>query len=93
MTLDEFFAALEKTPRDWQFRGDGEQIRCFGELGLECPITSIENGKYSPGSWRDAARSIGLRLDSARKIVNAADSPRGSLRKRLLQTCGLEEAK
>jgi hypothetical protein len=94
MTLDEFFAALEKTPRDWF---GAPSVRRRGAFVAQCPITAVAGfgeredfWKYGdPGCWADAARHLGLRIRDARKIVSAADL-RGSLRKRLLAACGIE---
>jgi hypothetical protein len=95
MTIDEFFAALEKSPRDW--RMDRRGVRRDGAFTLQCPLTAVagfgERGgfwKYGdPRWWRDAARCLGLRMADAEKIVSAADG-HGRLRSRLLQACGLK---
>ena len=96
MTIDEFFEALEKTPRDWvRCLGVGA-IRRSGAFARQCPITAVAGfgerehfWMYGDcGYWVEAARVLGLPIKDARKIVNAADK-RGSLRARLLAACGL----
>ena len=105
MTIEEFFAALEKTPRDWgiDWRLDGfrpvKGVRRDAAFSVQCPLTAVagfdeREGFWTygdPACWPDAARYLGLRMKDARKIVNAADG-RGSLRLRLLAACGLKPA-
>jgi hypothetical protein len=99
MTIEEFFAALETTPRDWESAEGVGAIRRDGKFVRQCPLTAVagfgeREGFWTygdPGCWRDAARCLGLRMTSARRIVNAADG-RGSLRERLLAACGLKLA-
>ncbi len=95
MTIDEFFAELEKTPRDWLGKF---AIRRYGAYCLQCPLTAVagfgERKDFWPygdtSCWAEAARHLGLRMKDARKIVNAADGS-GSLRERLLVACGLKQ--
>ncbi len=95
MTIDEFFAALEKTPRDWLNSG---AVRRCGKFCPQCPLTAVagfgeREGFWTygdTGMWHYAAQVLGLRMRDARKIVNAADG-RGSLRERLLIACGLKQ--
>ena len=95
MTIEEFFAALEKTPRDW--RGNhAVPIRRDGRFICQCPLTAVarfgeREGFWTyagPVCWAHAARALGLSMKDARKIVSAADG-HGRLRKRLLAACGL----
>src|SRR5258708_37736339 len=98
MTLDQFFALLEKTPRDWRRQGgiDGHRIRRDGLFCVQCPLTAVagfgeRKGFWTygdPSYWCAAAKEIGLRQKSAEKILSAADG-RGHLRRRLLAACGL----
>jgi hypothetical protein len=100
MTIDEFFAALEKTPRDWGL-GWGlinrTAVRRDGKFCGQCPLTAVAGFGERMGFWTyadtvwwtDAARVLGLRMKDAKKIVHAADG-RGSLRDRLLAACGLK---
>jgi hypothetical protein len=93
MTLEEFFAALEKTPRDWEL---DHTIRRKATFATQCPLTAVagfgeRNGFWTyagPLYWNDATQLLGLAMKDARKIANAADG-QGSLRKRLLTACGL----
>ena len=102
MTLDEFFAALEKTPRDWGLCwGPVAQtaVRRDGKFCRQCPLTAVagfgereDYWKYGdPVVWRDAARELRLPTKDAQKIVSAADGSRGSMRKRLFAACGLKQ--
>lgn len=101
MTLEEFFAALEKTPRDWAPRDafDRIAVRRCGTFCVQCPLTAVAGfgerlGFWTyadPGHWIDAARVLGLRPSVARRIINAADG-RGRLRDRLLAACGVAGA-
>jgi hypothetical protein len=99
MTIDEFFAALEKTPRDWGIDwglAKRTAVRRRGTFCYQCPLTAVAGfgdregfWTYSdPRWWPDAARELGLRMKDARRIVAAADGC-GSLRERLLAACGL----
>ena len=97
MTIEEFFAALEKTPRDWEIEPDLDgSIRRDGAFCRQCPLTAVAGfgerkgfWEYGdPSTWVEAADYLGLRSGDARKIINAADG-RGSLRERLLAACGL----
>jgi hypothetical protein len=102
MTIEEFFAALEKTPRDWRIawgRVAKTTVRRDGKFVPQCPLTAVagfgeREGFWTygdPRHWQHAARELGLRKKDARKIVNAADG-RGSLRERMLAACGLKDA-
>jgi hypothetical protein len=100
MTLDEFFAVLETTPRDWNIRyGDVKIRRNMGTFLRQCPIIAVAAFCERGGSswmyrdairWKDAARALGLQAKDARKIVNAADG-HGRLRQRLLAACKVGE--
>lgn len=93
MHIEEFFAALEKTPRDWM--DDRGAIRRQGAFCEQCPLTAVagfgERESFwtyaHAGYWKSAAREIRLPAKDALKIVSAADG-RGHLRKRLLAACG-----
>jgi hypothetical protein len=99
MTIEEFFVALEKTPRDWERAEGVGAIRRDGKFIRQCPLTAVAGFGEREGFWTysdpsrcaDAARLLGLRVKDARKIVSAADG-RGSLRGRLLAACGLNPA-
>lgn len=95
MTLEEFFAKL---PRDgWRItpvghlrRGDHRQITSC------CPITAVHPASPSAGEWKLAAWELGLDIELAQDIVDAADKHKSiryapALRARLLAHCGLDE--
>lgn len=86
MTIKEFIAELEKTPRTWRLNGD--QIR---NDNCQCPLEAVAN--KPKGHHFDAASSIGIYDNNRRDIVCAADEPLMCvvLRKRLLKACGLGE--
>lgn len=86
MTLDEFIAELENTPRTWRLNGGA--IRS----GLCCPITGTERRRLSSDNWRRIGLALHLDFGTVRKIVHAADNDPGhdrALRARLLAACGL----
>jgi hypothetical protein len=93
VTLDEFLAALEKTPRDWIICEDGAIRRFVNMKWQECPITSIKQRPCS--EWRTIGEALGLRLLVVDAIASAADSYEHStlglheLRQRILKACGL----
>ena len=97
MTLDEFIAALEKTPRDWQYGYTSRSLRYgytsqFLRRGPMCccPITSLAGNTCA--YWRDVSVTLGLDRDLSERIAAAADDDRGHdpvLRERLLKACGL----
>ena len=93
MTLDEFLAALEKTPRRWYLRAGGA-IRCGGKTD-SCPISYFGAPRQKQcGRYIQAAHRIGLREATADKIAYAADFidpiTGAALRSRLLAACGLD---
>ena len=91
MTLDEFIAALEKTPRDWYVESDGS-IRT---RTMTCPVCAVSNkvaGTRLFLLWNSAAFAMGLGYEVAFAVAHAADDDRDhdpELRARLLKACGL----
>jgi hypothetical protein len=91
MTLEQFLAALEKTPRKW--KQVGFMLRCVNKSHYQCcPIVSVAGGDFVNSEYKKAANALGLGIRLANKIANAADAvgpydPK--LRKRLLKACGL----
>jgi hypothetical protein len=91
MTLDQFIAELEKTPRKWRF-SNGMSLRLDVGQGSCCPVTSMLGLHCS--RWQSAAHDLGLELEDARAIARAADREPGhdpALRSRLLAACGIKE--
>lgn len=92
MTLDDFIAELEKTPRDWRL-SFSTSIRA-GNPSLHCPLSAVATALGMPcgfGYPDIAAAALGLR-DEWREIVRAADADcmaDQALRARLLTACGL----
>lgn len=85
MTLNEFLKKLEQTPREWDVTPGGyTALRC----GDRCPIEVVADrqaGEYDQGCY-----DLGLRSDTAERIINAADyCGEVPLRARLLRACGL----
>jgi hypothetical protein len=97
MTLDDFFTALEKTPRDWGLISGA--IRRRAAYSVQCPLTAVAGfgqrldfwTHAGPAFWRDAAKTIELSAKDVQKILSAADG-RGQLRGRLLTACGMRPA-
>ena len=97
MTLDEFFAELERTPRNWKLIN--ERIRLRDEKRMycpACPICAVGNslkGEYiASTSHFKVARIIGLDMVICDQIAFASDGYFPSvkeLRARLLKACGL----
>ena len=88
MTLNQFLVRLRKTPREWTVRYDGRLL-----LSKSCPITAVAGHKLWATHW-DAvvvAIKMGLREQTARRIIDAADLGylHTVLRKKLLKACGL----
>ncbi len=98
-THREFFAALAKCRNGWQLiLGHAAPAIRRGPLySSGCPITAVvyelTGADYRSTSYPMAAESIGLPLELAHRIADAADhidkEPR--LRKRILTALGLEE--
>lgn len=96
MTLVGFLHELRKSKRLWHLRG--QTIRCER---WDCPILAVWRATITETSYWDldndgvklAARDLRLPLPIARKIVHAADGPRGRYRGVLLRACGLKEEK
>jgi hypothetical protein len=95
MTLDQFLKRLRKTPRDWKFLGDGEIRRRWRSEHPQCPLTALVG--LGEDDWRAAAEKLGIDLDVAETITDAADNDEGEaskrLRAKLLRACGLTEAR
>ena len=101
LSLEEFFADLRRTPRDWYLTGQ-EAMRpgmirrrnaAKGRPGddMECPVCALHPTKRL--DVFNAGRELGLSHDAVQRLMQAADL-RGSdpaLRARLLLACGLEE--
>ena len=95
MTLDQFIAELEKTPRDWRVDSIGTLTRLHGN---HCPISAVA---YARGCNNHnmllphaAAAELGLTEMRASRVIRAADRPRKSaLRSRLLAACGIKEGR
>lgn len=72
MTLDEFFEALEKTPRDWYLRSDGA-IRTRGNYcctrGNYCPFNVIS------AIWSIVGAS-GLTADVGKQLICCQLTPK-----------------
>ena len=91
MTLDQFIAELEKTPRDWRVVW-GAAIRRVRPNYNCCPITSLYD--QASASWPSCFLRLGLSLENAKAIMDAADNYRKhdpALRSRLLAACGIKE--
>lgn len=91
MTLKEFLAMLAESPRDWRL-DEGISIRRGRQDLPEDPISHF--GWWGRRQWqlyREAAERLGLPIQLAQQIVEAADGVPGSLRKKLLRACGLKE--
>jgi len=101
MSLDEFFAALRRTPRDWIVTANG-LLRRNGDQHAEDPITAVGHllGLRKPSgdhflvlnAARDVAPALGLSRDDALEIASASDDVLGDferdlLRSRLLAAC------
>ena len=70
MTYNEFLDALRNTPRNW-YLSHGT-IRWRAGFGMKCcPITAV--GRVCGLVWSDVALRLGLDLDLAMDIANAAD--------------------
>lgn len=98
MTLDEFYAALERTPRKWKLHGDHIRIDFPYELhprlaefdmdAPQCPWTYV--------SITERVATLDAEIGSLHAIFAAADNDSGhdpAIRQRLLAACGLEEAR
>ena len=102
MTLDEFFAALKQTPRQWVFLyTDDNRIRYYKSGNqrpiCQCPVTMVHGGTLKSCSYLQAAAQLGLAEGDARDIATAADLPEDFLelnypdlvevRRRLIDAC------
>jgi hypothetical protein len=90
MTLDEFFEALQNTPRDWYLanncirRGPDERYK------RHCPISTLMN--RDAGAPFQCAEELGLSRSDAWAVIDAADgwgSFNPELRTKLMKACGL----
>ena len=92
-TYADFFAALERTPRDWVvIKGTRSVIRRPPGLQYTCPI--VEAGGCGPGASSEltntAARRMRLSRRQTNNLLRAADGfTHGKLRRRMLAACGL----
>lgn len=93
MTIDEFIAKLEATPRDWWVGADGVIRR--GSNCRQCPITSLfPEGKYLVGDAFTLGAKLEMDYDDVRGIIDAADmeiNHSKKLRARILKACGLDK--
>lgn len=101
MEYPEFLQKLRETPRDWYITpGDlpihglayAGRIRRLDSLDKQCPISSIMDDNLSVFDW--VAKQLGLGNNLRDKIIYAADNDNfhdRSIRKDLLEACGLQE--
>lgn len=94
MTLEQFYAKLAETPRDWKITAFG-RIRRYPDGGddSQCPLSAIRNSGQD--TWDDVAMELHLPLKTAAAIVTAADTRMlaySDIRRRLLNACGLTES-
>jgi len=94
MTLDEFFAKLEQTPREWELEtSECDPKRKWIALGPHCPLSFVAGTE--PLRVNLAALALDLDLRDALAIADAADNVNvrqpgfGKMRRRLLKACGL----
>lgn len=102
MTLEEFYAKLAQTPRDWQlthrgrvrmatYMDDKSDCYCY-----HCPISAVTRNLDDFGAPNIAAETLGLSSGDALAIIAAADrETRDShydrrVRARILEACGLD---
>lgn len=78
MTINQFLTRLAKVAKTRAFSmSHGTRIRTV--YGNQCPIMAVYEGSrplalsYGNAQFMEAAHEIGLREDTARKIVTAAD--------------------
>jgi hypothetical protein len=94
MTKDEFLEKLRQTPRNWSVTEE-QDIRCYINGLLCCPLTSLSHEGYTVNEWDEmAVNELGMDFGDATKIVYAADGNDVDddiqlLRKELLKACGL----
>ena len=92
MTIDEFINKLaaftRASPRRWILHSNGD-IR----IGVCCPITCFSglDAEYAD----EEGLAMGLSINDRQAIVDAADCTyeEDALRRRLLEACGIKEAK
>ena len=86
MNLDEFLAALRKTPRTWSrvAMRDGEGM---------CPICAVcrtlGKGRHVNHRYKEAARAIGLDSQVASFIAAVADGKPDPFARTLEEACGV----
>jgi hypothetical protein len=88
MSITEFMAKLEATPREWCLRRVGNTWRL--RLGVHCPLSAVAYTR--PSIVTDAQQALNIAKSAAWQIANAADGWHGhdrELRKRLKKACGL----
>ena len=96
MTLNEFLEKLSKTMNGWKVTLLGGIRRGSQDTSYDCPISAV-TGDQSDLLNADIAGvyKLGLRKDTARSIMWAADRSRGHsarMRAKLLAAVGLKEA-
>lgn len=92
MTLEDFLARLSKTPRRWKIEHETIRLQDADGHLSQCPITSLLD-RFA-WDWKEVASEVGLSLELARQITDAADCNAAEFqptRKLLLEACGLTE--